>query len=497
MNWAVPPRLQHFIGGAWVDSCDGEVFADLNPATGQVLTHVAAGGAAEVEDAVRAAAAAFRAGPWAQRGGAYRAPFLERIAELMLAHADELAWLETLDTGIPIRQTRGQIARAAENFRFFAQRAREMTGATYPVPGRFLNYSVRQPVGVAGLITPWNTPLMLESWKLAPCLAAGDPLVLKPAEWSPLTADRLAHLIEEAELPGGVFNMVHGFGETAGASLVAHPDVRLISFTGETSTGRTIMASGAATLKRFSMELGGKSPVLVFDDADVGRAVDAALFGMFTLNGERCTAGSRLLVQEGAAARVIPELVRRAGRIRVGDPFDEATDLGPLIHPEHWDRVMSYVALAPQEGARVAVGGRRPPHLPEGSYLEATVLTEVRPEMRVAREEIFGPVLAVMTFASEADGLAMANDVDYGLAAYVWTSDLTRAHRVADQVEAGMVWVNSHNVRDLRTPFGGSKMSGIGREGGDLSFDFYTDWKSVQVALAPADIPRLGSSGSV
>lgn len=494
MSYPVPPRLRHYIGGSWVDSESGEVFSDLNPATGAVLTQVAAGGAPEIGRAVAAAAAAFREGPWAQRGGAYRAPFLERIADLMLAHADELAWLETLDTGIPIRQTRGQIARAAENFRFFAQRAREMAGSTYPVPG-FLNYSVRHPVGVAGLITPWNTPLMLESWKLAPCLAAGDPLVLKPAEWSPLTADRLAHLIEEAELPPGVFNLVQGFGETAGASLVAHPDVRLISFTGETNTGRTIMASGAATLKQFSMELGGKSPVLVFNDADLDRALDAALFGMFTLNGERCTAGSRLLLQEGAAARLIPELVRRVGRIRVGDPFDEGTELGPLIHPEHWDRVMSYVALAPQEGARVAVGGRRPARLPKGSYLEATVLTDVRPDMRVAREEIFGPVLSVMTFASEADGVALANDVDYGLAAYVWTRDLARAHRVADQVEAGMVWVNSHNVRDLRTPFGGSKTSGIGREGGDLSFDFYTEWKSVQVALAPADIPRLGWSG--
>ena len=484
--------LLHFIGGEWRPSASGETFPDMNPATGATIAEVAAGGPADIADAVAAASRAFREGPWATRGGEYRAPFLERIAELMLEDQAELARLETEDTGIPIRQTRGQVARAAENFRFFAARARQMDGATYPVAGRFLNYSLRHPVGVAGLITPWSTPLMLETWKVAPCLAAGDPCVLKPAEWSPLTADRLAHLIERAELPPGVFNVVHGFGESAGASLVAHPDVRLISFTGETETGRAIMRNGADTLKRFSMELGGKSPVVVFRDADLEAALDSTLFGMFTLNGERCTAGSRLLVERSVADGFLPRLLERVARIRTGDPFDEATDLGPLIHPDHVARVKGYIDIARREGATVAVGGDSPASEHQ-NWLRATVLTDVDPAMRVAQEEIFGPVLAVMTFDTEDEAIRIANGVSYGLAAYLWTQDVTRAHRVAAAMDVGMVWVNSHNVRDLRTPFGGAKASGIGREGGEFSFEFYTEWKSVQVALVRPEIPRLGA----
>jgi 5-carboxymethyl-2-hydroxymuconic-semialdehyde dehydrogenase len=481
-----------YIGGEFRGGRAARRFATLNPATNQVITEVAEGQAEDVDDAVASAVAAFRRGPWPRMTGAERGRYLRRIADLMMEDAEALALLETLDTGIPLSQTRGQVSRAAENFRFFADQATHMTGETYPVEGRFLNYTLRQPVGVAGLITPWNTPLMLECWKIAPCLACGNTAVLKPAEWSPLTADRLAQIIARAELPPGVFNVVHGYGETAGAALVAHPDVRLISFTGETATGREIMRNGAATLKRFSMELGGKSPVIVFADADLDRALDATVYGMFTLNGERCTAGSRLLVDRRVADDFVARLVGRVAAIRVGNPFDPATELGPLIHPDHWRRVVGYLDIAREEGAVVAVGGGRPPGWEEGNFLQATVLTEVKPGMRVEQEEIFGPVLTVLPFAEEADALAIANDVAYGLAAYIWTRDLTRAHHLAVAVESGMVWVNSPNVRDLRTPFGGAKASGIGREGGHYSFEFYTESKSVQVALDDAPIPRIG-----
>ncbi|MCL4352050.1 MAG: 5-carboxymethyl-2-hydroxymuconate semialdehyde dehydrogenase [Firmicutes bacterium] len=488
----VPDKIRHFINGEFVDGSDAW-FDDRDPATNQPLTQVASGDAAAVDKAVRAAREAFLA-VWRDMPGRERARYLNRIADGMIRDREALASLETLDTGIPIRQTLGQIERAAENFRFFAEMATRMTGEAFPNPPHFQNYAFRQPIGVAGLITPWNTPLMLETWKIAPCLASGDTAVLKPAEWSPITAERLTRIIQEADLPPGVFNVVHGLGESAGAALVSHPDVPLISFTGETTTGQEIMRNGAQYLKRFSMELGGKSPVIVFEDADFDRAVDATLFGIFTLNGERCTAGSRLLVQDSIADRFEATLAERIRRIRVGDPFDETTELGPLIHEEHWQRVKSYIDLAESEGFQVTVGGNRPSGWPQGNFLEATLLMQVGPNMRVAQEEIFGPVLTVLRFHDEAEAMAMANQVRYGLAAYVWTRDVARANRVSQTVESGMVWLNSQNVRDLRTPFGGSKWSGIGREGGVHSFDFYTEWKTVHVALGTHPIPRVGAS---
>jgi len=356
-----------------------------------------------------------------------------------------------------------------------------------------VNYTVLKPVGVAGLIMPWNAPLMLSTWRIAPALAAGNTIVLKPAEWSPLSSTLLAEVIEESGLPPGVFNVVHGFGETAGAPLSAHPDVELICFTGETSTGSLILAAGAPTLKRCSIELGGKSPVVVFADADPERAVDAALAQIFTMNGQRCTAGSRLLVQRPLYDEIVTAVAGRAKRVRVGDPFEPATELGPLISREHHERVTGYIESAREEGARVVAGGCRPDGLDRGNYLAATVIADVDETMKVFQEEIFGPVLVAMPFDTDEEAIRLANATPYGLAAYVWTNDLTRAHTVAQAIDTGMCWINSQNVRDLRTPFGGVKRSGIGREGGDYAFEFYCETEVIHVALGTHPIPKLGA----
>jgi 5-carboxymethyl-2-hydroxymuconic-semialdehyde dehydrogenase len=483
---------QHFIDGEFCDSLSGRTFETINPTTNEVITSVADGAAEDIDRAVQAAYRAFHEGPWRTMRARERADLMVAIAETIEKHGDELAYLEALDTGLPITQARGQAARAADNFRFFAEMATRMTGETYPVDSSFLNYTVRRPVGVAGLITPWNTPLMLATWKIAPCLATGNTAVLKPAEWSPLTATRLAALLREAGVPSGVFNVVHGFGETAGAALVAHPQVPLISFTGETTTGQEIMRNGATALKRFSMELGGKSPVIVFADADLERAIDAVVFGIYSLNGERCTAGSRLFVERSIRAEFEQRLVDRVNNIRVGDPFDPQTEVGALIHRDHRERVEAYIRSGLEEGARIAAQATVPAHLDGGNFVPPTLFVDVRNDMRIAQEEIFGPVLVSIPFDSEEEAIRLANDVKYGLAAYVWTNDLTRAHRVAQSIQSGMVWVNSQNVRDLRTPFGGAKMSGIGREGGHYSFEFYTELQTVHVAMGQHHIPKFG-----
>ncbi len=486
--------IEHFIDNEFVASAAGKTFETLNPTTNKPITSVASGESSDIDKAVKAARKAFDSGPWPRMAAEERARYLRRIGQLIEKHADAIAEAEIEDTGIPISQIKkGAIPRAAENFYFFADMSTKIASEVFPVEGKFNNYTARRPVGVAGLITPWNTPFMLETWKVAPCLAAGNTCVLKPAEWSPISADKLAHIMQEADLPPGVFNIVHGFGETAGASLVAHPDVQLISFTGETTTGKEIIRNGAATLKRFSMELGGKSPTLVFDDADLDRALDGAVFQVYSLNGERCTAGSRLLLQENIHNDFVRKLEERVRSIRVGDPHDSQTEIGPLIHPEHWKRVRSYMDVAREEGATVKVGGDRPQGFSDGNYFAPTLITDVRNDMRVAQEEIFGPVLVVIPFKDEADALRIANDIQFGLAAYVWTGNMSRGRRIAHGIETGMVWVNSHNVRDLRTPFGGSKNSGIGREGGHYSFDFYTELTTIHVALGNHPIPRMGS----
>lgn len=486
----------HFVANEFVQSLEGRSFETLNPTDNKAITTVAAGEAADADRAVKAARRAFDEGPWPRMPAEERARALRRIGDLIEKHAGEIADIEIEDTGVPASQIKkGAIPRAAQNFYFFADMADKVTGESFPKDGEFMNYTVRRPVGVAGLITPWNVPFMLETWKVAPCLAAGNTCILKPAEWAPLSANKLAEVIQEADLPPGVFNVLHGIGEQAGAAIVAHPGVQLISFTGETTTGQEIMRNGAATLKRYSMELGGKNPNIVFEDADMDRALDGAIWQVYSLNGERCTAGSRLLVQESIYAEFLDQLAERVRNIRVGDPTDLNTEVGPLIHPEHWKRVKGYMDIAQEEGGTILVGGDRPPGLPEGNYFQPTLIVDVDNDMTVAQEEVFGPVLVVIPFKDDEEALRIANDVRYGLAAYIWTQDMNRGHRIAEAMESGLVWINSQNVRDLRTPFGGSKASGIGREGGHYSFDFYTEVTTIHVALGEHRIPRLGIGG--
>ena len=483
---------RHYIDGEFRESVAGGTFTTLDPATNEPITEASDGQAADVDAAVAAARRAFDEGPWPGMKAAERAKVLRRIAELVRAHAEEFIEREVLDIGMPIKQMRGLAARAAQNFEYYAGVITELHGRSFQVGDEFLNYTIHKPVGVAGMIMPWNAPLMLSTWRIAPALAAGNTIVLKPAEWSPLTATLLAAVLEEAELPPGVFNVVHGFGETAGAPLSSHPDVQLICFTGETTTGSTIIAAGAPTLKRSSVELGGKSPVVVFEDADPDLAVDAALAQIFTLNGQRCTAGSRLLVQRPLYERIVTAVAERARNVRVGDPFDPSTELGPLIRPEHHARVMDYIESARVRGARILAGGERPEGMPDGNFLRATVIADVDETFEVFKEEIFGPVLVAMPFDTEEEAIRLANATEYGLAAYVWTNDIKRAHRVAHAIDTGMCWINSQNVRDLRTPFGGVKNSGIGREGGDYAFEFYCETEIVHVALGTHAIPKIG-----
>ena len=489
---ALPEKIEHFIGGRHVPGVSGRTFGVADPVSNRVYAQAAAGDAEDVDRAVRAARSAFDTGRWPGLAARARAKILGRIADGIEARAQDIAAMETFDTGLPVTQARGQAARAAENFRYFADVIVAQHEDAFSSPGQ-LGYVLRRPAGVAGLITPWNTPFMLESWKLAPALASGCAVVLKPAEWTPLSASLLPEIMTEAGVPEGVFNIVHGIGEEAGAALVAHPDVPLISFTGETATGQVIMRSAADHLKGLSMELGGKSPCVIFADADLDAAVDSALFGVMSLNGERCTAGSRILAERAVYETIVARLAERAARVRVGDPSDPATEIGALVHPEHYERVLRYVGTGLAEGARLVAGGTRPDALADGNYLAATVFADVKPCMRIFQEEIFGPVVCVTPFDSEEEAVALANATRYGLAAYLWTNDLRRAHRVAARVESGMTWVNSHNVRDLRTPFGGVKASGLGREGGQHSIDFYTESRIVHVALGDTHVPRFGA----
>ncbi|MCR2810461.1 MULTISPECIES: 5-carboxymethyl-2-hydroxymuconate semialdehyde dehydrogenase [unclassified Microbacterium] len=489
----LPTRIQHYIDGQFVDSADGDTFDVLDPVTNQTYLQAAAGKKADIDRAVAAARRAFTEGPWPRMLPRDRSRVLHRVADIVESRDARLAELESFDSGLPITQALGQARRAAENFRFFADLIVAQTDDAFKVPGRQLNYVNRKPIGVAGLITPWNTPFMLESWKLGPALATGNTVVLKPAEFTPLSASLWAGIFEEAGLPQGVFNLVNGLGEDAGDALVKHPDVPLISFTGESSTGQLIFGNAAPFLKGLSMELGGKSPAIVFADADLEAAVDATIFGVFSLNGERCTAGSRILVQREVYDEFVERYAAQASRVIVGYPHDPKTEVGALVHPEHYDKVMGYVELGKSEG-RLVAGGGRPEGFETGNFVAPTVFADVPADARIFQEEIFGPVVAITPFDTDEEALALANSTKYGLAAYVWTSDLKRAHNFAQSVEAGMVWLNSNNVRDLRTPFGGVKASGLGHEGGYRSIDFYTDQQAVHITLGAAHNPTFGKA---
>ncbi|MEY4654102.1 MAG: 5-carboxymethyl-2-hydroxymuconate semialdehyde dehydrogenase [Pseudomonadota bacterium] len=483
-------RIDHLIDGKSVPGRD--YFATTNPATQETLAEVAAGGEVEVNAAVAAARAAFPA--WASLPAPERAKVMRKLGDLIARHVPEIAQTETNDTGQVIGQTGKQLVpRAADNFYYFAEMCTRVDGHTYPTPTH-LNYTLFHPVGVCALISPWNVPFMTATWKVAPCLAFGNTAVLKMSELSPLTAARLGELALEAGLPAGVLNIVHGYGKDAGEPLVRHPDVRAISFTGSTATGNRIVKE--AGLKKFSMELGGKSPFVIFDDADLDRALDAAVFMIFSNNGERCTAGSRILVQQSIYASFVEKFVARAKKISVGDPLDEKTLIGPMISQGHLAKVRGYIELGTKEGATMLCGGLGAPDLPErvkrGNYVLPTVFADVDNRMKIAQDEIFGPVACLIPFQDEADAIRIANDIAYGLSSYVWTENIGKAHRVAAAVEAGMCFVNSQNVRDLRQPFGGTKASGTGREGGTWSYEVFLEPKNIAVSLGGHHIPHWG-----
>jgi 5-carboxymethyl-2-hydroxymuconic-semialdehyde dehydrogenase len=481
-----------YINGEFTNSEGGTTIKNINPFTNEQINEVAEDRTEDIDKAVAAAREAFDNGPWRQMKLKERMAYIYKIADIIDEEVEKIAYLESIDTGLPITQTKAMVSRASENFRFYARMVESrLVGDSYQVDDEFINYTINAPVGVAGLITPWNAPFMLETWKVAPALATGNTVILKPAELSPLSANLLAEIIHKAGLPKGVFNVVHGYGETAGDRLVKHPDVQLISFTGETTTGSTIIKNSADTLKSCSMELGGKSPIIIFDDADFDRALDACVWGIFSFNGERCTANSRLFIHEDIEDKFVEALKKRVANIKVGNPLDPQTEVGPLIDKGQYGKVKSYLRIGKEEGAEV-ITGDIPAELAAGNFVAPTIILNANNNMRVAQEEIFGPVMVVMTFKDEEEVIKLANDIEYGLAGYVWTNDIKRGHRVAHQIEAGMLWVNAQNVRDLRTPFGGSKSSGIGREGGHYGFDFYTESKIIHVSINDHRIQQFG-----
>ncbi|MER3395422.1 MAG: betaine-aldehyde dehydrogenase [Acidimicrobiia bacterium] len=480
----ISTKKRLFIDGEWVDSISGKTFSTIDPATGEVLCEVSEAGAEDVDRAVKAARRSFDDGRWSDLSPHKRARVLLKIATLIDEHRQELAELETLDNGKPLAQATGEMVAVAETFRYYAGWANKIYGDTNPTAANMFSYTLREPVGVCGQIIPWNFPAVMAAWKIAPAIAFGNTVVLKPAEQTPLTALRLAELCSEAGLPKGVVNVVTGPGST-GAAIVEHPEVDKIAFTGSTEVGRQIMCSAAQTLKRVSLELGGKSPNIVLADSDLDAAAQACLWGIFANAGQICTAGSRLLVQESIHDALLERLENAVSQFKLGHGLDPGTTMGPVVSKEQYERVTGFIEKGKEEGARLVRGGGKPkdPSIPPGYFVEPTIFDEVDNRMTIAQEEIFGPVLSVIPFKGSEDAIRLANDVIYGLAAAVWTNDIKKAHRLARAIRAGTVWINTYNVTDLAVSFGGYKQSGFGRELGKYSIDLYTQVKSVFVQL--------------
>ena len=494
----IDPRVREFlktrtrhmlIDGQWVDAVSGKTFQTYDPATEAPLADVPAGDKEDVNRAVGAARRAFETGPWRRMTPSERGRALWKLADLIESHAEEFAQLETLDNGKPLSVARvADIPLVVDHFRYYAGWATKVEGETIPVsiPGqRFLNYTLREPVGVIGQIIPWNFPLLMAAWKLGVALACGNTVILKPAEQTPLSALRLGELLDEAGIPPGVVNIVTGLGETAGAAIAAHPDIDKVAFTGSTEVGRLIMKAAAGNLKRVSLELGGKSPNIVFADADLDQAAIGAASAIYFNHGQCCCAGSRLFIEDKVYDKIMPRLVEFSEKIKVGPGMDAASEMGPLVSSEQFERVTGYLAAGKKEGAKAVTGGGRPKEFGKGYFVQPTVFTDVKPDMKITREEIFGPVVCAIPFRDVNEVAAAGNDTTYGLAAAVWTRDIQKAHRMAETLKAGTVWINCYNVFDAASPFGGYKQSGFGREMGKAALELYTQIKSVWVNLGP------------